>query len=146
YLFKGYAQANLEPELGLRTIQKGFELGASKGIANLLRAEVRAYQAQDTDDLDEAKLAVKDAVFARELLGDKNPAAIWVCLIAHMAKAGVHEHLGQEKQRREELDLAGEDAKALKPHTKLPEAVVYRWLYLRERDKAEEALPELRNA
>jgi tetratricopeptide (TPR) repeat protein len=75
FLFKGYAEANLDPKQGLQTVQKAFNRRPPKRIARLLRAEVRAFLAQDTDDLEEAKEAVRDARFARELLGDKNPAA-----------------------------------------------------------------------
>jgi tetratricopeptide (TPR) repeat protein len=149
FLFKGYAVAQLEPERGLWTIQQAFDRRPMMGIAFLLRAEVRALVAQDKDNLDEAKEAVQDARSARELLRD-NPMAIWVSLEAHLAKAGVHEHLDDLKQRQAELDLAGEDAEALKRFTKppeiLPEAVVFRWTYFREVGKEEEVLEELREA
>src|SRR5262249_50757188 len=124
------------------------------GIALLLRAEVRAFVAQDTDDLEEAERALQDANYARELLRN-NPAALWVSLEAHLAKAGVHEHRAELDQRcaeaeldqrRAELELAGKVADALKPYTALPDAVVYRWLYFREMKREEEVLEELRRA
>jgi tetratricopeptide (TPR) repeat protein len=115
------------------------------GIAVLLRAEVRAFVAQDTDDLDAAKGAVRDAESARDSL-PHNPTAIWVSLEAHLAKAGVHEHRDELAQRQAELDLAREDANDLKPFTALPEAVVFRWTYFREVGKEEEVLDELREA
>jgi tetratricopeptide (TPR) repeat protein len=146
FLFKGYAEANLDPALGLQTIQKAFARRPRMGIALLLRAEVRAFRAQDADDLAEAERAVQDARYARELLGDKNPAALWVSLSAHLAKAGVHEHRAEPEQRRTALKLAGKDADALKRFTALPEAVVYRWLYFREERREEEVLEELRRA
>jgi tetratricopeptide (TPR) repeat protein len=145
FLFKGYAEANLEPERGLRAIQQALERRPMWGIALLLRAEVRAMVAQDTDDLDEAEGAVQDAKYAKELLRN-NPAALWVSLEAHLAKAGVHEHLGELVHRDAELKLAGKDADALKDFTERPEAVVYRWLYLREVGREEEVLDELRRA
>jgi lipopolysaccharide biosynthesis regulator YciM len=146
FLFKGYAEANLDPKLGLQTIQKAFELRPKMFIARLLRSEIRSNYAQDTDVLEEAEGAVQDAMFARELLGDKNPTALWVSLNAHLVKAGVHEHRGEPKQREAELKLAEKDADALKPFSALPEAVDSRWLYFREVDKAEEVLGELRQA
>src|SRR5262249_17817256 len=158
FLFKGYAEANLDPKLGLQTIQKAFDIRRTLVIARLLRAEVRAFLAQDTDDLLVAEEAVQDAGFAREVLGDKNPAALWVSLNAHLAKAGVHEHRAELDQRREvelklreeELKLAGKYAKELErftePPTLLPEAVVYRWLYFREMRSEEKVLDELRRA
>jgi serine/threonine protein kinase len=149
FLFKGYAEANLDPKRGLESINQAFARRPMMGIALLLRAEVRADLAQDTDNLAEAEGAVQDARYARELLPD-NPAALWVSLFAHLAKAGVHDHRGQLKQRGDELDLAGECADALKPFTKLPtllpEAVVYRWLYFREKNSAEKVLDELQLA
>jgi tetratricopeptide (TPR) repeat protein len=145
FLFKGYAEANLEPERGLRTIQQAFDGRPMMGIAFLLRAEVRAFVAQDQDNLEEAEGAVRDARIAKEFLGH-NPTAIWVSLEAHLAKAGVHEHLGKSDLRQVELDLAGEDANALKPFISLPEAVVFRWTYFREVGKEEEVLEELREA
>src|SRR5262249_55892747 len=144
FLFKGYAEANLEPARGLQTIKQAFDRRPMMGIALLLRSEVRAYHAQDTDDLKVAEGAVQDARYARELLGDNNPTALWVSLNAHLTKAGVHEHRAEPKQRRAALDLAREDAIALEPHKKLPEAVIYRWLYFREEGMEEEVLKELR--
>jgi tetratricopeptide (TPR) repeat protein len=145
FLFKGYAEGNLNPEQGLQGIKKAFELRPKMGVARLLRSEIRAYQAQDRDDLAAAEAAVEDARFARELLGD-NPAALWISLNAHLTKAGVHEHRAEPERRRAELDLAGKYADALKPFTQLPEAVVHRWLYFREVDREEEVLEELRRA
>jgi hypothetical protein len=99
--------------------------------------------AQDTDDLVEAEGAVQDAKYAKELLHD-NPTALWVSLEAHLAKAGVHEHLNERAQHEAELKLAEKDADALKPFTALPEAVVYRWTYLREVAREGEVLDDLR--
>jgi serine/threonine protein kinase len=151
FLFKGYAEANLDPTLGLQTMQKAFDLRPMMGVALLLRAEVRAFVAQDTDNLTEAAGAVQDAGYARELLRN-NAAALCVSIQAHLAKAGVHEHRNEPEQRREELKLAGNYAEELerftKPATLLPEAVVNRWLYFREMGRAEEVkvLEELRRA
>jgi hypothetical protein len=148
FLFKGYAQAKLQPALGLQTIKQAFDLRPMMGIALLLRAEVRALVAQDTDPA-EAKGAVRDAEYAREFLRD-NPAALWVSLNAHLVKAGVHEHRPELEKQSAELKLAGKYADALKPFTALPnllpEAVVYRWLYFREVGREEEVLDELRRA
>jgi tetratricopeptide (TPR) repeat protein len=145
FLFKGYAVAYLEPDRGLETIQQAFERRPMMGIALLLRAEVRAFVAQDTDNLKQAEGAVQDAKYARELLRN-NPAAIWVSLEAHLAKAGVHEHREEPTQRSAELKLVGKDADDLKPFAGLPEAIVFRWLYFREMGKEEEVLDELRRA
>jgi tetratricopeptide (TPR) repeat protein len=145
FLFKGYAEASLDPVRGLQTIKQAFEHRPMMGIALLLRAEVRALVAQDTDNLKEAEGAVQDAKYAKELLRN-NPAPLWVCLQAHLAKAGVHEHRDERDQRCAELELAGKDADALKPFTALPEAVVYRWMYFREVGREEEVLGELRQA
>jgi tetratricopeptide (TPR) repeat protein len=142
FLFKGYAEAYLEPEQGLQTIKQAFDGRPPMIIALLLRAEVRAMVAQDTDSFDEAERAVQDAKYAKELLHN-NPTALWVSLQAHLAKAGVHEHRDELKQRQAELDLAGEDADALKAHIDLPEAVVYRWTYFREVGREERVLGEL---
>jgi tetratricopeptide (TPR) repeat protein len=145
FLFKGYAVAYLEPEQGLQMIKRAFDLRPIMGIALLLRAEVRAFVAEDKDNLDEAERAVLDAQYAKELLRN-NPTVLWVSLEAHLAKAGVHEHRGERDRREAELKLAGEDADALKRFTEYPEAVVYRWLYFREVRKEEEVLEELRLA
>jgi tetratricopeptide (TPR) repeat protein len=150
FLFKGYAEANLEPDRGLETIKQAFDRRPMMGIAaRLLRAEVRAFVAQDADDLGEAEKAIQDANSAKESLPN-NPAALWVSLEAHLAKAGVHEHRDEQPQRQVELELAGKDADALKRFTTppdiLPEAVVFRWTYFREVGKEEEVLEELRQA
>ncbi|HEY7153398.1 MAG TPA: hypothetical protein VH575_05515 [Gemmataceae bacterium] len=149
FLFKGYAEANLDPVRGLQTIKRAFEGRPMMGIALLLRAEVRALVAQDTGDLKEAEGAVLDVNYAKELLRN-NPAALWVSLQVHLAKAGVHEYRDEPDQRCAELELAGKDADDLKPFTELPtllpEAVVYRWAYFREVGREEEVLEELRQA
>jgi serine/threonine protein kinase len=145
FLFKGYAEANLEPARGLATIKQGFDRRPMMGIAHLIRAEVRALVAQDTNDLEEAEEAVQDAKYAKDLLRD-NPRPLWVSLNAHLVKAGVHKHHGEPEQRGAELVLAGKDADLLKPFAALPNAVVYRWLYFREMGKEEEVLDELRRA
>src|SRR5262249_34793159 len=149
FLFKGYAEANLDPVRGLQTIKQAFDRRPMTGIALLIRAEVRAFVAQDTDDLGVAEGAVQDAGIARELLRD-NPAALCVSLNDDLAKAGVHEHRGEPKQRSEALRRAGGYADLLKrftePPTLLPEAVVYRWLYFREMGSEEKVLDELRLA
>jgi tetratricopeptide (TPR) repeat protein len=75
FLFKGYAEAYLEPERGLQTMKKAFDRRPTMIIALLLRAEVRGMVAQDTDNLVEAEGAVQDAKYARELLHD-NPTAL----------------------------------------------------------------------
>jgi hypothetical protein len=102
FLFKGYAEAYLEPERGLQTIKQAFDGRPMTGIALLLRAEVRAMLAQDTDALDEAEEAVQDAKYARELLHD-SPTALWVSLEAHLAKAGVHKHRGEPEKHSAQL-------------------------------------------
>jgi tetratricopeptide (TPR) repeat protein len=145
FLFKGHAEANLDPELGLQTIKHAFGHRPMTGIGLLLCADVRALMAQDTDVLEEAEGAVQDANYAKELLRN-NPVALSVSLQAHLAKAGVHEHRGEPEERRAELELAGKDADALKHFTAFPEAVVYRWLYFREVGREEEVLEELRLA
>jgi hypothetical protein len=146
FVFKGHAEANLEPARGLQTIKQALERRPMSVIARLLRAEVRALLAQDTDDLAVAEGAVQDAQLTREWLGENNPAAFWVSLNAHLVKAGVHEHRAEPEQRRQTLQLAGKDADALQRFTAFPEAVVYRWLYFREWGREEEVLGELRQA
>jgi hypothetical protein len=145
FLFKGYAEAYLAPKQGLETIKQAFDRRPMTGIPLLIRAEVRTLVAQDTDDPDEAEGAVQDAKYAKEFLRN-NPAPLWVSLAAHLVKAGVHEHRKEWDQRDAELKLAGKDADALKPFTTLPEAVVYRWTYLREVGRQKEVLDELRRA
>jgi hypothetical protein len=145
FLFMGCAEALLDPKLGLQTIQQAFDRRPMMGIALLLRAEVRTLVARDTDDLKEAEGAVQDANYAKELLRD-NPAALWVSLSAHLAKASVHDHRKEPDQRRAELELAGKNASTLERFPALPEAVVYRWLYFREMGREEEVLGELRQA
>jgi tetratricopeptide (TPR) repeat protein len=142
FLFKGYAEARLEPTRGLQTIKQAFDSRPMSGIALLIRAEVRALVAQDTDDLEEAEGAVQDAKYARELLRD-NPATLWMSLAAHLVKAGVHEHREEWNLHKTDLELARKYVDALKTFTALPEAVACRWLYFREVDRAEEVLGDL---
>jgi tetratricopeptide (TPR) repeat protein len=145
FLYKGYAESNLDPERGLQTIKEAFDRRPMMGTALLVRAEVRALVAQDKDRLAEAEGALRDAGYARELLRD-NPASLWVSLNAHLVKAGVHKHRRETEKRRAELELAGKDADDLQRFAEFPEAVVSRWLYYREMDREEEVLGELRRA
>jgi serine/threonine protein kinase len=110
FLFKGYAEGIFDPKWGLQEIKKALERRPRMRIAYLLRSEIRAYKAQDADGLEEAEGAVQDAGIARELLGEKNPAALWISLNAHLVKAGVHEHRAEPEERLKELKQAGKYA------------------------------------
>jgi tetratricopeptide (TPR) repeat protein len=145
FLFKGYAVANHDPGLGLAAINEAIHRRPSMTVAFLLRAEVRAWQAQEAGDPAQAEEAVKEAKYAKEQLPD-NPAALWVSLHANLIAAAAYQRRGQPDKRQEALERARKDAHDLEGFTALPDAVVFRWLYFREVGQEYELLPELRRS
>ncbi len=145
YLFKGYAVANHDPSLGIQDIDKAIKLRPSMTVAFLLRAEVRAWQAQDKDDLDLANKAVQEADFAKDLLKN-NPAALWVRLHANLIKAAYYLRHVEPSKRETALAAGKQDAEALAEFSSLPDAVVFRWLYYREVGAEDQLLGELEKA
>ena len=147
FLFKGYAEANMNQEGGLKSINEAIRLRPSMIYAKLLRAEVRVWLAGDRGDLAAAERAVQDAENIKEWLPD-HPAVLWVSLSAQLTAAGVYERLGPQHQlkRAAALAQAQADAEALKRFPALPDAVVFRWLYFREVGQEDKILDELRRA
>jgi len=144
WLFKGYAEGQHDPALGLRTLERAMSERPMM-IAYLLRAELRFWHAQDTGDLATAQMAVQDADFVRKSL-PQNPIAIWVSLEAWLVQAGVHERSGRIDKQDEAMKQAGSFAEALKAYPDNPDAVSYRWYYMREIGALNDFLPELETA
>ena len=145
FLFKGYAEAEHDPERGLRAINEAIRRRPSMTIARLIRAEVHAWHAQEKGDPEEAERAVRETAYARDLLPD-NPEAICASLEAQLTAAGVYARVGQPEKRSAALSRAGADAQALEAYPALPDALVFRWQYFREVGREADLLEELRRA
>src|SRR5262249_33402075 len=81
----------------------------------------------------------------RKLLRD-SPAALWVHLHAQVVAAGAYERAGRQADRLKVLKLAEANARGLKRHDQLPDAVLFRWVYFRELNREAEVVGELRRA
>jgi tetratricopeptide (TPR) repeat protein len=112
-LFKGEALGNRDPVRGLQLLD--LALGRRESVlGRLIRAFIRGLRAEQTGDLEDAKLAVEDAAVARALIGDK-PVAMSVSIYTHVLAASAYERLGDAKKRKEHLGSAARDVAALKP-------------------------------
>jgi tetratricopeptide (TPR) repeat protein len=142
YLFKGYAEAQYDPECGLTTLDEAIRRHPST-LARVIRAEVRVYRAMSTADPADIERALEDAS-AAQLMLPESPVALWLSLWAQLAAAGAYEEAGQKEKQQAALAQAASHANTLKRFATLPDAVYGRWCYLQYTGQEEVALEELR--
>ena len=111
YLFKGYAEATLDPSRGLDSIDKAIGLRKNWTIAYALGADVRSWYAQDKADAQVVEQAREDARMVKKLLPDK-PIGPLVSLYANLVAATIYENQPDERRKalsgsREGLEASG---------------------------------------
>ena len=144
YLFKGCAEAILDPVQGLQTIDKAISRRNSP-IARAMRAEVWATRAMDTADPRHVAAALDDVRAAKGLLPD-NPYLLYVSLFAHLVAANVFEDTGDKKEQQRVLDEAGRDAAALEGKDTLVDTVSVREVYFARMGLQDKGFDVFRNA
>src|SRR5262249_54072601 len=105
------AEAFLDPEKGLKTIEGAFRQRSSP-LAWLIRANARADRANDQADPDMAELAIQDANAAKQKLPG-NPAALEASIYAHLAAAAAYEVRQPPAKARAPRDQAERDNRDL---------------------------------
>ncbi len=145
YLFKGYAQATIDPGRGLDGIDKAIELRRNWTIAHALGAEVRSWVAQDRTDPDLVKLALEDAQIVKKMLLGK-PKGLEVSLYANLVAATIYKKKGDADNEKKALAKAEVDADGLEALPPSGWSVFMRYRYKEYIDKDDEALQEVERA
>jgi serine/threonine protein kinase len=143
YLFRGYAEAQSEPALGLKSLNEAVRRRPRSALFRLIRAEVRMNLATDLGSAAQAEEAVRDAEAAREMLPD-NPFPLWIILSSRVATANAHALAGNQHLRARAIARGRQDAKALVRFSHNPEALTARWEFLRLVGEANTLEQELR--
>jgi tetratricopeptide (TPR) repeat protein len=123
YLFKGYQQSLLDPDLGLQTLDEAMAQyqaqGQTSAVAHAMRAEARARYALDHQDLVMVEEARQDARIARGLL-PRNPFVLSASVQAHLAAALLYHESGQQSERTAALKEMAPDVERLKRFADFP--------------------------
>jgi serine/threonine protein kinase len=128
YLFKGRAQAYVDPERGLSSMDEAVRTRDSP-IARLFRTEARINLALDSGDLAPAERALAEARVAKGMLPEHS-SALLASVDAHIVAAHAYGEARQEEKRRSVLAEAEEDARDLERFPRLTEAIDSRCFFL----------------
>jgi len=112
HLFKGYAQATIDPGRGLESIDEAIRLRPNWTIARALGAEVRSWFAQDRTDAKVVEQALDDAQIVKKMLPGKSIGPL-VSLYANLVAATIYEKKGDADNQKKVLAKAKEDADSL---------------------------------
>jgi tetratricopeptide (TPR) repeat protein len=116
YLFKGRIESEDDPVRALISLEEAVRRLPGSGMARLARAEAQTWYAQITARLDDAELAIRYANTAKDMLPG-NPRALVASVYAHLMAATTFGEHGPPDKRREALEQAGRDVKALEDYT-----------------------------
>jgi len=144
HLMKGLAEAYLDPQRGLKSLDAAVQL-RNWPIARMIRAEVRSRLAQDRDDIAQIRQAQEEADLAAQLLPD-NSAALLVALGTHRDAAGLFSAAGLVNEQQTALQQAELAARKLERFTHLPLVVSSRALFLQVIGREQESLATLQAA
>jgi tetratricopeptide (TPR) repeat protein len=145
YLFKGYAQATIDPSRGLDSVGEAIRLRPAWTIARALGGEVRSWYAQEKADAAVAEQSRDDARAIKTVLADK-PIGPLVSLYANLVAATIY--ADQPDKRREALDAAERDFGSLGSGSFPPSgwSVFMRYRYLEYTGRDDEAFEEVERA
>jgi serine/threonine-protein kinase len=155
YLFRGYAQAAVDPALGLKSIDKAIEMQRNWTIAHAMSVEARSWLAQDKTDTHVVEQALEDARIVKRLLPDDKMIGPLVSLYAHLVAATVYENKQRDEpqgavyqgKRADALAMAKLDADALTKQSPASGwALLMRYRYLEYTGQHEAAFDEMRRA
>jgi tetratricopeptide (TPR) repeat protein len=144
YLFSGYAEASLDPEIGLPKIDEAIRQRRSL-IARAMRAEVLSWLAQDKTDAAAVERALRDAQTVKEDLPGK-PMGPLAGLYARLVAATIYEETGRPEKRRTALEEAARDARELEAFPDLGWAVLLRYRYLEYTGQDQAAFEQMERA
>jgi serine/threonine protein kinase/predicted Zn-dependent protease len=136
-LYEGLFRSFYDPQAGLKIMDEAL-VQRSPLIAHVLRAQVLATLATDTSELDYIQKAMAD-VNAAKTIQQSNALALAESVHVHHLAAIFFEESGQTQKREAALQVAREDAKALKAFPDASFAVVIRGVFLEDQGNMEEA-------
>jgi tetratricopeptide (TPR) repeat protein len=116
YLFSGRIESFDDAARGLLSLEEAVRLLPGSAMARLARAEAQAFYAQTTAKPADAELAIRYANTAKDMLPG-NPTALVASVYAHLVAATAFGENGQPEKRRQALEQADRDVKALENWT-----------------------------
>jgi tetratricopeptide (TPR) repeat protein len=142
FLFRGLAEAQLDPERGLSTLDEALRRRPSV-LARLVHTEALRMRLLDVPDVEKAREAM-DA--ARVLKGQLPETARVLSLTAmvHLGCYQVFDEFQQSELRRAALEEGMKDARALERYPDSSRGMLARWVFLRDTGQGAAGLAELR--
>jgi serine/threonine protein kinase len=128
HLFKGRAQAYVDPERGLSSMDEAVRRRDSP-MARLFRIEARINLALDTGNLAQAQRALDEANMAKGMLPE-HPSVLLASVEAHLVAAHALAEAGQEQKRLAVLVEAENEVRSLERFPRLPQAIESRCFFL----------------
>jgi tetratricopeptide (TPR) repeat protein len=144
YLFKGCAEAILDPAHGLRTIDQAISRRNSP-IARAMRAQVWAYRAMDTASSRDIGAALDDVRAAKGMLPD-NPYVLFVSAFTQLVAASVFAETNDKTARENALNEAGKDVRAIEGGPLSADPVMIRYVYFSQTGAEQKGFELLRDA
>ena len=141
FLFRGHAEAALDPERALQTLDEAVRRRPSV-LARLVRVQTLKMNLMDAPRPEQAELAMDDVRLIKRQLPD-NPMVLTASLEVHSACFNLFDEFKMEARRQAALDEAWKDARALERFPDLPNAVVCRWVFLDQIGRQEVAWDDL---
>src|SRR5262249_17907831 len=134
FLFKGQAEALINPEGGLPAVDEAVRR-RNWVIARVVRTEVRADRALYSGEARDVEVALEDVAAARVMLPE-NPYVQALSVYAKLVAAGIYEDQGRTHDRERVLEQARHEVPKLKRFTSSPVALkVCYWYFDYVRDE-----------
>ena len=141
YLFRGHAEALLDPERGLRSLDEAIRRRPSV-LARLVRLNAVRRHLLDVPGPERARQAMEDAKWIKQYLPD-NAVVLSESLLTHLSCSHVFGEFGLAAERQAALEEGWKDVRALERFPNLPAAVLARWLFVEGTDQEETVLARL---
>jgi serine/threonine protein kinase len=141
YLFRGHAEALLDPERALVTLDEAVRRRPSM-LAHLLHTEALRLRLLDVPDVAQARQAMDDIRALRWQVPD-NPMVLSLSVLVHLVCYQTFDDFHEPALRQAALDEGMKDARALERYAGSSVRVIARWQFLKEVGREEAALADL---
>jgi serine/threonine protein kinase len=142
YLFRGSAEAHLDPERGLRSLDEAIRRRPSV-LARLVRLQAVRLHLLDVPGPERARQAMDDAKWITHYLPE-NPVVLSESLLTHLSCSHVFGEFGPPGERQAALEEGWKYARALERFPNLPAAVLARWTFVEGTNQEETVRDDLR--